>query len=107
MAAASQGAHTSDQIASAYGFPGLYNAGDQGAGTTIAVYELEPVDPGDIAQYQACYGTHTPISYVPVDGGVGTGAGSGEARITLVRPPGSMKVISSYQRILSSTPMRL
>ena len=40
------GSHTADQIASAYGFPGLYDGGDQGAGTTIAVYELEPVDPG-------------------------------------------------------------
>src|ERR1700733_15592558 len=34
------------------------------------------------------------------DGAVCRGAGSGEACITLVRPPGSMKVISSNQRIL-------
>jgi hypothetical protein len=82
-AALSQGAHTADQIASAYGFPGLYGAGDLGAGTTIAVYELEAVDPGDITQYQACYGTHTQISYVPVDGGVQPGAGSGEAALDI------------------------
>jgi hypothetical protein len=81
--AVSQGAHTTDQIASAYGFSGLYGAGDEGAGITIAVYELEPVDPGDIAQYQICYGTHAPITYVPVDGGVGTGAGSGEAALDI------------------------
>lgn len=82
-AASAQGAHTTDQIASAYGFPGLYGAGDQGAGTTVAVYELEPVDPSDIAAYQSCYRSHTSISYVPVDEGVGTGAGSGEAALDI------------------------
>ena len=55
-------AYTADQIASAYGFSGLYAAGDTGAGTTIALYELEPNDPADIAAFQACYGTHTPPS---------------------------------------------
>jgi subtilase family serine protease len=79
--ATSDNAHTADQIASAYGFPGLYSAGDQGAGITIAVYELEPNSAADIAAYQSCYGTHTAVSYVPVDGGAGTGAGSGEAAL--------------------------
>ncbi|MGI8506380.1 MAG: protease pro-enzyme activation domain-containing protein [Solirubrobacteraceae bacterium] len=82
-AASAQGSHTADQIASAYGFSSLYGAGDQGAGTTVAVYELEQVDPGDIAAYQACYGTHTSVSYVPVDGGVGAGAGSGEGALDI------------------------
>jgi hypothetical protein len=80
-AANSAGAHTADQIASAYGFSGLYGAGDLGAGTTIAVYELEPVDPSDLGGYQSCYGTHTQISYVKVDGGAGSGSGSGEAAL--------------------------
>jgi hypothetical protein len=40
------------------------------------------------------------------DGAVCSGAGSGEDFITEVRPPGSMKVIWSYQRIWSATPMR-
>ena len=78
-AAPTQGAYTDDQIASAYGFGGLYAAGDEGAGTTVAVYELEPNDPADIATFQACYGTHASISYVHVDGGAGSGAGSDEA----------------------------
>ena len=40
--ASSDNAHTADQVASAYGFPGLYGAGDLGAGVTVAVYQLEP-----------------------------------------------------------------
>ena len=81
--APSQSAYTADQIASAYGFPGLYQAGDGGAGVTIAVYELEPDDPNDVAAYQACYSTHTSVSYLAVDGGAGSGAGSGEAALDI------------------------
>jgi subtilase family serine protease len=82
-AASQQGAYTADQIASAYRFSGLYGAGDEGQGVTIAVYELEPDDPNDIAAYQSCYGTSTSVSYIPVDGGAGTGAGSGEATLDI------------------------
>jgi hypothetical protein len=78
-----QQGYTADQIASAYGFSGLYAEGDEGAGQTVAVYELEPDDPTDIAAYQACYGTDAPVSYVAVDGGAGTGAGSGEAALDI------------------------
>jgi subtilase family serine protease len=83
QAATRQSAYTADQIASAYGFSGLYAAGDQGQGQTIAIYELEPNDPADVAAYQACYGTHASISYVPVAGGVGSGAGAGEATLDI------------------------
>lgn len=82
-AAPGQSAYTSDQIASAYDFSGLYRSGDQGQGVTIAVYELEPDAPSDIAAYQDCYGTHASVSYVPVDGGAGSGAGSGEAALDI------------------------
>jgi subtilase family serine protease len=82
-AAAMSGAYTPDQLASAYGLPGLYTAGDEGRGQTIALYELEPDDPNDIAGFQACYGTHASISYVPVDGGAGSGVGSGEATLDI------------------------
>lgn len=77
------GSYTADQIAAAYGFSGLYAAGDQGQGETVALYELEPNDPADIAAYQACYGTHAAVAYVPVDGGAGTGEGSGEATLDI------------------------
>jgi subtilase family serine protease len=82
-AAPGQDAFTADQIASAYGFSGLYGAGDIGRGITVAVYELEPDDPGDIAAYQSCYGTHATITDVPVDQGAGTGPGTGEAALDI------------------------
>jgi len=82
-AAPDQGAYTADQIASAYRFSGLYAGGDEGAGQTVAIYELEPDEPSDIAAYQSCYGTSASVSYVAVDGGAGTGAGSGEAALDI------------------------
>ncbi len=82
-AAPEQSAYTADQIASAYGFAGLYAAGDFGQGVTVAVYELEPDDANDIASYQSCYGTHAKISTVRVDGGAGSGPGSGEAALDI------------------------
>ena len=81
--ASQDGAYTADQIASAYGFSGLYGAGDLGQGVTVAIFELEPNDPNDIAAYQSCYGTHTAVSYLPVDGGAGSGEGSGEAALDI------------------------
>jgi hypothetical protein len=82
-AGSAQGGFTADQIASAYGLPGLYAAGDLGAGQTVAVLELEPFDPNDINAYQQCYGTGAQVSTVPVDGGAGSGAGSGEAALDI------------------------
>jgi subtilase family serine protease len=81
--ASNQGGYTADQIASAYRFSSLYQAGDQGQGQTIAMYELEPYDPNDIAAYQSCYGTHASVSNITVDGGSGSGAGSGESALDI------------------------
>ncbi len=86
--APSQSAYTADQVASAYGLSGFYGAGDQGQGQTIALYELEPNDPRDIAAYQACYGIKASVSYLPVDGGAGSGAGSGEAALDIEQAMG-------------------
>ncbi|MEO6859735.1 MAG: S8 family serine peptidase [Solirubrobacteraceae bacterium] len=82
-AAAAEGAHTADQIASAYGFSGIYGGHNLGAGVTIAVYELEPVALSDLAAYQSCYGITAPINFVHVDGGSGSGVGSGEAALDI------------------------
>ena len=82
-AAAGVHANTDQMIAGAYGFDSLYAGGDQGQGVTVAIYELEPDDPADIAAFQACYGTHAQISYVRVDGGAGSGAGSDEAALDI------------------------
>ncbi len=78
-----QGAYTADQIASSYGFSGVYGTGDLGQGVTIGAYELEPNSLSDIASYQKCYGTHTSVTYEKVDGGVGTGIGQGEAALDI------------------------
>ncbi len=84
LAAKTQSAYTSDQIASAYNFSGLYAQGDEGQGETVAVYELEPYDPADIGSYEQCYGIDTSITPVKVDGGPGSsGPGSGEAALDI------------------------
>ncbi len=76
-------AYTADQLASAYQLSSLYGAGDQGAGQTIALFELEPNSSSDIAAYQSCYGTSASVSYVHVDGGAGNGTGQGEAALDI------------------------
>jgi subtilase family serine protease len=70
-AAQHPGGYTADAVASAYQFAGLYGGGDQGAGQTVALVELEPYSPADIATYQSCYATGVPVSNVDVDGGPG------------------------------------
>jgi hypothetical protein len=66
------GGYTADQIASAYDLSGFYAAGDFGAGQTIALLELEPFLPADVALYQSCYGTDATVETVDVEGGPGT-----------------------------------
>jgi Pro-kumamolisin, activation domain/Putative Ig domain len=80
---ANSGGYTAAEIASAYGLSDLYADGDGGSGTTVGLFELEPYSASDIAGYQACYGTSTPITNVTVDGGPGTGPGSGEAALDI------------------------
>jgi hypothetical protein len=80
------GAWTADDVAEAYGFDGFYATGDEGAGQTIALVEFEPDLPSDIAEYEQCYGLSSDpptINYMEVDGGAGTGAGSGEAALDI------------------------
>jgi len=64
-------AFTAEEIASAYHFSGLYEAGDLGGGQTIALVEFEPYLPEDIKQYQECYETSASVNNVEVDGGPG------------------------------------
>ncbi len=75
------GAATANELASAYGFTGLYAAGDLGAGQTVALFELASYQGSDVATYQSCYGTSTSITNVSVDGGAG-GVGSGTLEAT-------------------------
>ena len=83
--APSEGGFTADQIAAAYGYSGLYQSGDEGAGQTVAILELEPYELSDIQAYGACYGVNPLIDpNIPVDGGAGSsGPGSGEAALDI------------------------
>lgn len=88
--AAEFGGLTDQQIASAYGVDKLLNAGEDGAGQTIAVYELEPFNRNDIRVFDTCYFGATKASamlkrltVVPVDGGQQVGFGSGESELDI------------------------
>ncbi|MBV9817528.1 MAG: S8/S53 family peptidase [Solirubrobacterales bacterium] len=59
--------YAANTIAAAYGLASLYRAGDSGSGQTIALYELQTLDPADVAVFQHCYGTHTQVSYDDID----------------------------------------
>jgi subtilase family serine protease len=61
----------------------VYSLGDLGQGVRVALFELEPNLTSDIAAYEACYGLQTLVTYIAVDGGAGSGAGSGEAALDI------------------------
>jgi|HubBroStandDraft_5_1064220.scaffolds.fasta_scaffold03205_3 hypothetical protein len=80
------GALTDQQLASAYGLDPLYAVGDLGAGQTVDIYELEPYLTSDVATFDQCYfgASHTSqLTDTLVDGGPGTGPGSGEAALDI------------------------
>jgi subtilase family serine protease len=82
-AASSQASYTTSQIAARYHLSDLYASGVQGSNVTVAVYELEPFSSSDVAAFQACFHTSSNVSTVRVDGGAGSGAGSGEAAMDI------------------------
>jgi hypothetical protein len=80
------GALTDQQLATAYGLDPLYAAGDLGQGQTVDIYELEPDLISDVAIFDECYfgADHTSqITDTMVDGGAGTGPGSGESALDI------------------------
>jgi hypothetical protein len=80
------GALTDQQLAASYGLDPLYAAGDLGAGQTIDIYELEPYLTSDVQMFDECYfgADHTSqLTDTLVDGGAGTGPGSGEAALDI------------------------
>ena len=82
-AAAADGSFTAPQLAAHYQMSPLYGHGDLGQGVNVALAEFEPDSASDIAAYEACYGLDTPVNYYTVDGGAGTGSGSGEAALDI------------------------
>jgi hypothetical protein len=81
-ARAGTGAWTADQLASTYGLSSLYARNRVGAGQRVGIYELEPFTASDVADYQACFGVHVPVSTVDVDGGA-AGPQAGEAALDI------------------------
>jgi hypothetical protein len=88
--AATFGGLTDQQIAFAYGVNRLYDAGADGTGQTIAVYELEPFNHNDIRIFDTCYfgadkasAMLKRLTVVPVDGGQQVGFGSGESELDI------------------------
>ena len=65
------GTYTFDQLAAAYNFSSMYQAGDEGQGQTVAVLEEGGYNPTDIATFQACYGTTATVNPINVSGGPG------------------------------------
>lgn len=82
-AAQDNGSYTTDDVGDAYGFPNLYDAGDLGAGQTVALYELQGYGSADIATYESCFGVTTPVTTVNVDGGPTRNSGVGEADVDI------------------------
>jgi hypothetical protein len=82
--APSRDAYTADQLASAYNFSSLYEAGDLGSGETVALLELSDNPPSDIGGYQTCYDTSATVNDIEVDGGAASSTTtSGEEEATL------------------------
>jgi hypothetical protein len=79
-AATEYSAYTADEIASAYDMSPLYGAGDEGAGVTVALFELEPNFSTDVTGYESCYsGVASTVTYTKEDGGAtGSAGGSGD-----------------------------
>ena len=103
-AARSNGSFTVSGLSSFYAISPLYGLGDRGLGVHVAIAEFEPNRTSDVAAYQQCYGTSASVRYVHVDGGVGTGAGQGEAALDIedvigLAPQASLDV---YQGPVSS-----
>ncbi len=76
-------AFTASGLANYYLMSPFYGQGDLGSGVRVALYELEPNSASDISKYESCYGVSTPVTYKKVDGGSGSGAGSGEAALDI------------------------
>ncbi len=74
---------TYPKLAAAYSINSLYKHHDYGAGTRIALFELDAWSISDINAFQSCYKTNVHLSSVNVDGGDGSGAGGGEAALDI------------------------
>jgi len=77
-AASANGGYTPASLGAAYGVPSLLDAGFDGAGEHLGVFELAPSSALDVSSYESCFGLHDPVSVVEVDGGGTPDAGGTE-----------------------------
>lgn len=75
------GGYPVQQQAQLYGLSSAWAAGFNGAGQTIAAYELGPYSAADLSVYDTCYGLSPSISTISVDGGATDRSGSDEATL--------------------------
>lgn len=77
--------YDANTLSGIYGFNSKLAAGDDGAGVTVAVFELESYDPTGVADLDSCYGHSTSVTEQKIDGGptaapdLGQGIGSESA----------------------------
>ena len=121
--AASTGAYTANQLASAYGINSLYGQGHDGTGVNIGIYELEPYTASDITTYESCYGITPPtVMNTNVDSGPGTTTQSGEAALDIedtigLAPGAAIQVytgpqtgtgpIDTYEQMVANTSLKV
>jgi len=81
----SQVAYIPSQFAKAYNYDGLHNAGLQGEGQTVGVFELDGYSQSDVQTYTQCFGGgNVPIQNVILDGYNGQpGAGAIEVELDM------------------------
>ena len=78
--ATQSGSITPDQTGAQYQIGTLTAAGQNGTGSTVAVYELAPHVPNDVTTYEQCFGLANTVGTVTVDtGGSSDPGGTDEA----------------------------
>ncbi len=83
-AAESAGEYTADQLATKYQLNDLEENGQDGAGVTIALPEINASSSDDISAYKSCFGLSNTVTVDDVDGGPEAGTvGNGEADIDI------------------------
>ena len=82
---AASGPYIPSQLATAYNYTGLYNAGLQGQGQTVGLFELDGYSTSDIQTYAQCFGGGSvPLRNVVLDGFNGQpGAGAIEVELDI------------------------
>jgi subtilase family serine protease len=68
------GYYDANTVSGIYGFNSKLAAGDDGAGVTVALFELESYDPAGVADIDSCYHHSTSVTEQKIDGGPTTGA---------------------------------